>query len=211
MNLRDRHSRDLNGSSRFWWNYRSSRVIKIDLFSVQWSCLRWHRSLPAARRNGDTLCVRKGHIERVTHTEGPDGVSAPQIGTFNRTEVAVPQIERCAVLSIARNIWCVTRVPPWVPGERTDRCHRWRFQEIEQRFLTQQGRVPQYVVHEITCAWDEFNLNWSRTALRTDGHRDGYRRGRWVLFINICQLRKRVSVHQPWEPARFACARAKYY
>lgn len=58
-----------------------------------------------------------------THTEGPEGMSAPQIVTFNWTEVAVPQIKRCAVLSVARNIGCVTRVPPWVPGERTDGRH----------------------------------------------------------------------------------------
>lgn len=59
-----------------------------------------------------------------THTEGPDGMSTPQVITFNWTEVAVPQKERCAVLSIARNIGRITWVPPWVPGECTDGRHR---------------------------------------------------------------------------------------
>lgn len=88
--------------------YLSSNLNKI---------VRWHRSqLAMEKKNGP-----EGHG---AHTEGPDGMSAPQVVTFNRTEVAIPQIERCAVLSIARNIGCVTRVPPWVPGERTDGRHR---------------------------------------------------------------------------------------
>lgn len=143
----------------------------------------WHWSPPAARRKRRYV-VEAERPREVTHTEWPDGVSTPQIDTFNWTEIAVSQIERCAILSVARNIRRVARVPPWVPGERTNRCHWWRFQEIEERFLTQQGRIRQYVVHEITCAWDEFNLNWSRTALRTVTA--AAHRGRWVLFINIC-------------------------
>lgn len=95
------------------------------LLSIYYICLlinrivRWHRSLfaPWKRRMGRKAMV---HV----HTEGPDGMSAPQVATFNWTEVAVPQIKRCAVLSVARNIGRITRVPPWVPGERTDGRHR---------------------------------------------------------------------------------------
>lgn len=80
--------------------------------------MRWHRPLLAVeKKNG-----RKAMVH--AHTEGPDGMSAPQIATFNWTEVAVPQIKRCAILSVARNIGRVTWVPPWVPGERTDGRHR---------------------------------------------------------------------------------------
>lgn len=50
-------------------------------------------------------------------------MSAPQVATLNRTEVAVPQKERGASLSIARNIRSIARIPPWVSGESTDRRH----------------------------------------------------------------------------------------
>lgn len=51
-------------------------------------------------------------------------MSAPQIITLNWTEVAVPQVEWCAILSVTRDIRRIARVPPWVPGKHTDRCHR---------------------------------------------------------------------------------------
>lgn len=74
------------------------------------------------------------------HTEGPEGVSAPQVATLDRAEVTISQVEWCAVLSVARDVRRVARVPPWVCNKRADGRHRGRFQETEERLLAQQHR-----------------------------------------------------------------------
>lgn len=68
-------------------------------------------------------------------TERPDWMSAPQIATFDRTKVTVPQIKRGSSGSIVGNIGSKAWVPPWVSGEGTDRCHWWWLKKIEQRLL----------------------------------------------------------------------------
>lgn len=75
----------------------------------------------ASRERTAPRCSRED--DRVARTEGPDGMSAPQIATLNRTEVAVPQVKRRTVLSVARYVRRVGRVPPRVPGERADGRH----------------------------------------------------------------------------------------
>ncbi|KAK0180421.1 hypothetical protein PV327_006064 [Microctonus hyperodae] len=47
-------------------------------------------------------------------------MSAPQVITLNGAEVAVSQIKWGAPLSVAGNIWCIARIPPWVSGEGAD-------------------------------------------------------------------------------------------
>lgn len=73
-------------------------------------------------------------------TKGPNRVSTPQVTTLHGAEVTVPQKERGAPLSIARDIGSIAWIPPRVPGESTDR-HRWRwFEKVEQWLSAQQRR-----------------------------------------------------------------------
>lgn len=59
-------------------------------------------------------------------------MSAPEVVSLDRTEVAVPEVEGRAVLGVVRDVGRQGRVPPGVPGERANRRPRRRVQQRQE-------------------------------------------------------------------------------
>ena len=80
---------------------------------------------------------------------------APEVIALDRAEIAVPQEEGRAVLSVGGDVWRVARVPPRIPREGADgRIGRW-FEHVEERSapaVQQRCRNSgQKIVQKVAC------------------------------------------------------------